>query len=127
MSLNSILSNGASGLFAAQTALKTVSDNVSNVDTPGYIRKVVNQQSMVINGQGAGVSIASIQNAADQFLQAATLGANANSGQSGIVSNLLDQAQSLFGDPSSTNSYFSTLDNVFSAFSSLAANPTTAG
>lgn len=127
MSLTGILSTANSGIQTAQTALRTVSDNVSNVDTPGYVRKVADQQSDVVAGQGEGVSIAQIRNVTDKFLQAATLGATADQGRSGILSNILDQAQSLFGDPTASGSYFSTLDGVFSAFSTLAANPTSAG
>ena len=127
MSLTSILANANSGLQASQTALRTVSDNVANVDTPGYVRKVADQQSMSSSGQGAGVTVARIRNVTDQFLQAASLGAGADAGKAGIVSNILDQAQNLFGDPSANGSYFSTLDGVFSAFTSLASNPTTTG
>lgn len=127
MSLSGILSIANSGLQTAQTQLKVVSDNVSNVDTKGYVRKVADQQALVLAGQGTGVSIAQIRNVTDQFLQSASLGAAADGGKSGIVSNILDQAQSLFGDPSADGSFFSSLDGVFSAFSSLAANPTTSG
>lgn len=127
MSLNSIINNAASGLTASQLALKTVSDNVANVDTVGYTRKIVDQQAQVTNGQGSGVSVTQVQNAADRFLQAASLGAASDSGRSSIVSSLLDQAQTLFGDPSASGSFFSSLDGVFSAFSSLASNPTNAG
>jgi len=127
MSLNSILNNASSGLYTAQTALRTVSDNVANVNTPGYVRKVVDQSAVVAGGQGSGVTVNQVRNATDGFLQAATLGANAGTGMASILSNILDQAQSLFGDPSTTGSYFSTMDGVFSAFSTLASNPTTSG
>ena len=36
MSLNSIIGAATSGLYAAQTQLRVVSDNIANVDTPGY-------------------------------------------------------------------------------------------
>jgi flagellar hook-associated protein 1 FlgK len=127
MSLNAIMGNAASGLQTAQTALRVVSDNVANVDTPGYVRKVVDQSAVVAGGQGSGVSVQQVRNATDRFLQAATLTAGADTGKASILSNILDQAQSLFGDPSTSGSYFSTMDGVFSAFSSLSANPTTAG
>ena len=126
-SLTGIMSNATSGLAAAQTQLTTVSNNVANVDTTGYIREVANQQAAVAGGVGDGVTISQIQNATNQFLQAASLSANAQSGQASSISNIIDQAQSLFGDPSGTTSYFSTLNNVFTAFSSLASNPTTSG
>ncbi|MEQ8804623.1 MAG: flagellar basal body protein, partial [Rhodospirillales bacterium] len=47
-----------SGLLANQTALNIVSQNVANVNTVGYSRKIIQQQSVVLAGQGAGVSIA---------------------------------------------------------------------
>ena len=40
-------------------------------------------------------------------------------------STYLDQAQSLFGDPTSSSSFFGQLDGVFSAFSTLASTPST--
>jgi len=126
-SLGGILANAASGVQAAQTQLNTISNNISNINTTGYVREVANQQAVVANGVGSGVAITSIQNATNQFLQAANLSASSSSGQASIVSSIMDQAQALFGDPSSTNSYFSSLDNVFTSFSSLAADPTTAG
>ncbi|MDP3379732.1 MAG: flagellar basal body protein, partial [Brevundimonas sp.] len=36
MSISSIMNTANSGLTAAQTQLRVVSDNVSNVNTPGY-------------------------------------------------------------------------------------------
>ena len=126
MSLNGILSTANSGLQAAQTQLKVVSDNVANVNTVGYVRKTADLTSQVTAGVGTGVGIAQIRNVIDQYLQAASLSANADSSSAAAKSSTLDQAQALFGDPSTTGSYFSTLDNVFTSFSTLAANPSNA-
>ena len=41
MSLNGIMGAAVSGLQTAQTGLRAVSDNIANVDTPGYVRKPV--------------------------------------------------------------------------------------
>ena len=73
MSLNSIMNIATSGMNAAQTQLRVVSDNVSNVNTPGYVRKIADQQSWASQGVGAGVEIARIRLATDRFLQAASL------------------------------------------------------
>lgn len=123
MSINSIMSMAQSALQAAQTQVQTTSDNVSNVNTPGYSRKVVNQQELVAAGAGDGVSVIGVQNVASQFLQQASLKASAQSSQAQAVSNVLDQAQGLFGDPTASNSFFSNLDNVYSAFSTASASP----
>ena len=54
MSLSSILNIANSGLQTAQTQLRVVSDNVSNVNTPGYIRKIAEQNSLTTQGVGSG-------------------------------------------------------------------------
>jgi len=81
MSLNSIMNIATSGMNAAQTQLRVVSDNVSNVNTPGYVRKIADQQSWASQGVGAGVEIARIRLATDRFLQAASLNASADAGR----------------------------------------------
>lgn len=124
MSLNAIMGAAVSGLQTAQTGLRTVSDNIANIDTPGYIRKIADQVSLSSGGVGAGVSVAQVRLAADRFLQAASLSAAARQGSAGAAEGLWDQAQGLFGDPSENTAFFASLDRVFSAFSTLAGAPT---
>ena len=50
MSLNGITSSALSGLQTAQTALSVVSNNVTNLNTAGYVREVVNQSPLSANG-----------------------------------------------------------------------------
>ena len=127
VSLSSALGIAVSGLQAAQTGLNAVSNNISNVNTPGYVRELVDQSSVSNAGAGGGVSIDEITRAVNQFLEAANLSATSDSGQAAIVSSTLDQAQSLFGDPTSSTSFFGQLDSVFSAFSTLSQTPSSAG
>src|SRR5690606_22228681 len=124
MSLNSIMNIATSGMNAAQTQLRVVSDNVSNVNTPGYIRKVADQQSWASQGTGAGVEIARIRLATDRFLQAASLTAGADAGRQAVRYVLYDQIQSLFGDPGADSGFFSQIDSIFSAFTAAAENAT---
>jgi len=123
MSINSIMSLAQSALQAAQAQVQVTSENVSNVNTPGYSRKVVNQQELVAGGAVNGVSVMGVQNVASQFLQQANLTATAQSSQAQAVYTSLNQAQGLFGDPTSSNSFFSNLANVYSAFSTASASP----
>ncbi len=122
-SLGGILNIASTALQSAQTGISVVSNNVSNVNTPGYVREVANQESLVVGGAGGGVDVKSITRAADTYLQQASLTASGNAGNYGAVSNYLDQAQKLFGDPSSSNTLFDQLDQVFTAFSAQAAAP----
>ena len=57
MSLTSILSNAYSGLSASQAALRSISNNVANVNTPGYARERVNLEALVAGGVGLGVRV----------------------------------------------------------------------
>ena len=65
MSLSSILNIANSGLQAAQQQLRVVSDNVSNVNTAGYVRKIAEQTSLTTQGVGSGVEVTRIRLATD--------------------------------------------------------------
>ena len=124
MSLNAIMNTASSGLAAAQTQLRVVSDNVSNVNTPGYVRKIAEQRTLTSQGMGSGVEVARIRLATDRFLQAASLNAGAESARQGVRYELYDRIQSLFGDPGGDAGFFSQVDGVFSAFAASAEDPT---
>ena len=124
MSLNAIMNTATSGLAAAQTQLRVVSDNVSNVNTPGYVRKIADQVTLTSQGMGAGVEVARIRLATDRFLQAASLNAGAEAARQGARYELYDRVQSLFGDPGGASGFFSQVDAVFSAFAASAEDPT---
>ena len=124
MSLNAIMNTATSGLATAQTQLRVVSDNVSNVNTPGYVRKIADQATLTSQGMGSGVEVSRIRLATDRFLQAASLNAGANAAREGVRYELYDRIQSLFGDPGGDTGFFSQVDSVFSAFAASAEDPT---
>src|SRR5436190_2002569 len=124
MSLGVALKTAASGLQAAQASLRVVSDNIANVNTPGYVRKAVIQQPLVVDGVGQGVKIDGIKRITDQYLQGASLTAASDAQRWSSVSQYLDNAQSLFGDPSSTTFFFNRLDKIYGAFATAADDPT---
>ena len=122
-SLSSILNIANSGLQVAQTGLNTVSNNIANANTAGYVREIVNQSAVSAGGQGIGVTVADITRTTNQYLEAANQQAVSDSSSAAVSSSYLDQAQSLFGDPSTASSLFGQLDSVFSAFSTLSSSP----
>ncbi|WP_298324084.1 flagellar hook-associated protein FlgK [Asticcacaulis sp.] len=124
MSFNSILNIGASGLRTAQGQLKITSDNISNVNTPGYIRKTGNQEAVVHGGQGSGVNLSGVKLAADKYLQQAALRASSDVGQARTFHELFDQIQSQFGDPSGNRGVFSLGDKVLAGLTKAAETPT---
>lgn len=124
MSLTAVLNNASSGLIAAQAGLRTASDNIANVNTPGYVRKAVDQTHRIIGGVGAGTEISGVRRIVDEFLVSAGLSAASTAKRWEMVSSGLDNAQSLFGDPTSDTGYFASLDRVWTTFEAAAQNPT---
>ena len=122
-SLNDVLNIAVSGLSTAQSQVSATSNNIANVNTAGYTREVVTQSETVVDGRGLGVHIDAIQSAYNAFLQKASMQATSQSGQTSVVSDFLNQAQQMFGDPSSATSFFAGLDNVYSALSSASDTP----
>lgn len=123
MSLTTVMRTANSGMMAAQTGLRAVSDNIANVNTPGYVRKTVDQAAISVNGIGMGVEVTGLRRVTDQYLQLANLTASSDTGRWAAVSRYTDNAQSLFGDPSGKNYFFSRLDDIWSAFGAAANDP----
>lgn len=124
MSINAIMNTANSGLTAAQAQLRVVSDNVSNVNTPGYVRKIAEQQTLVSQGVGSGVEVARIRLATDRFLQAASFNAGADAARQSVRYELYDRLQGLFGDPGGAGGFFAQVDQAFSVFAAAAEDPT---
>ena len=55
--LSTALLTAQSGLLSNQQALNTVANNVANVYTEGYSRKITSFQSVTLSGIGSGVKI----------------------------------------------------------------------
>ena len=58
--LTQALRTARSGLLVNQQTLDVVANNIANVNTAGYVRKVVDQTSAVTQGRGAGVDAARV-------------------------------------------------------------------
>jgi flagellar hook-associated protein 1 len=123
MSLNSIMNIATSGLYASQRGIRTVTSNVANVNTPGYVRLDHSQQARTLSGSTAGVEVGAVRRAADRFLQAASLAASSSAGGSGARYEYLDNLQAAFGDPTSGSSIFGQLDRALGSFESAVINP----
>jgi flagellar hook-associated protein FlgK len=73
--------------------------------------------------RGAGVEITGVARVTDQYLQLASLTAASETGRWDITSEFLDNAQSLFGDPSEDGFFFNRLDEIFANFAGAADDP----
>ncbi|QGZ93603.1 flagellar hook-associated protein FlgK [Terricaulis silvestris] len=121
--LTSVLLSGLSGMRASQTAMATISQNIANANTPGYVRTEVTLSPRSDLGAGAGVEVTGIKRAADRFLATASYIAEAARGSAAARADILSRAQSNFGDPAGTTSVFASLDNFWSAMTEIGVDP----
>lgn len=101
MSLNEILGSAISGLAASQAGLRSVSNNVANVGTPGYARERVGLSTGVTSGRVSGVVVGEPERVADRFLENAVYRRSGDMGRSEAASSYLDRLQALLGAPDS--------------------------
>ncbi|NIC04324.1 flagellar hook-associated protein FlgK [Billgrantia bachuensis] len=121
--MSTIFSVGLSGLNAAQNALNTTSNNISNVYTPGYNRE------LTILGQNradAGVQVNDIQRQFDQYVASQLNAATSSSSALKTYENQISQIDNLLADRDAglaplMQKFFSSLEDLAGAPSDPAA------
>lgn len=120
------LSIALSGIDAAQTGLDTVSENVANANTPGYLSESValGNQQLPGNPIGDGVSVVGVTQSANQFTRQIELASNAASNYASQLSSILGEVQSSsFVEPSSSG-IAEQMNSLFNDFATVADQPT---
>jgi flagellar hook-associated protein 1 FlgK len=121
--LSTALSTALSGLNVNQQQLAVLSNNISNANTAGYSRQVVNQQEQIIAGQGVGVNVEDIVRQINQNLVGAVVQQNSAVGQATAINGYTTQIQNLIGQPGNNNSLSTGVNNFFNDLQSLAQTP----
>lgn len=102
--MSDMLSIGASGLRAYQTALTTVSENIANAGTAGYVRRTTTLTEVAASGldsgaQGMGVTISGVNRAGDPYRSGEVRAASADLAKSETAATWLDRIEgALTGD-----------------------------
>lgn len=123
MSLSGVLGNALSGLAASQAGLRAASNNVANVNTPGYARTQATFASRNVGGVAMGVEVTGINRIVDRHLQSASLRAISEAGRAEVRSNALDRLQAQFGNLDDAGSMFARLSRAFSSISQASVDP----
>ncbi len=117
----------ASGVNAAQTAMDTIAQNLSNTNTPGYVSETANLTALSSgeqSGVGGGVAVASVTQNTDNLLAANVAQTSAALAQSTALQQALQQAQLAFGNPSSSTGLGADLSSFWKSWNQLSTNPT---
>ncbi|MDF2781883.1 MAG: flgK [Geminicoccaceae bacterium] len=125
MSLSATLANALSGLNVAQQALSVTANNVANANTPGYSRKVLNQEAVVLSERGAGVRSTDIARITDAFLTEEIRRQSSIAGQSEAVRRYQDLLQLAFGAPGDSRDLAVQIGGLQVALDALATSPET--
>ncbi|MBD3221720.1 flagellar hook-associated protein FlgK [bacterium] len=128
MSLNTVMDNSLSAMFAAQAGLATTSHNIANADVEGYSR----QMNMVearrplmfsFGAIGQGVDVATVRRAQDSFLLNTLRAQVAKGAQYGAMDSALYEIENILG--SVDNDHLGeALNNFFGAWHELGTAPT---
>lgn len=123
--LANALASSVSSLNVSQQSIAVSSNNVANVDTPGYVKQQTNQQSVITGGVGQGVQISSISADVDVQLLKSLQAQSSELGYANALNDFFDTAQTLLGNPNEESSLSSKIDQFLSAFQILSDNPET--
>ncbi|UAJ08677.1 flagellar hook-associated protein FlgK [Glacieibacterium megasporae] len=129
--MSDLLSIGASGIAAYQTALSVVGDNVANADTPGYVRRTIVMKTAAAGGAGApamrdvgggnGVTVGDIGRASDALKTGAARDADSDLSRITTRADWLTRLQSALG--SGTASLTKRIGGFFDAAQDLSSTP----
>lgn len=124
-----ILNSAKSGLFAQQAIIATTGNNIANVNTPGYSRRVVDLEtrgsasSGGLIDPGSGVSIARIRRIADEFLERAMRESAGDRGNYTVQQEFMRRIEPLFALDGTAPTIGSSLTGFFNSLNQLTQNP----
>ena len=125
--LNTSLFISVQALMAEQGALNVTTNNIANINTPGYTREVpiLSEAQTFKEGAvqfGGGVTMQQFQSVRDQLLQLRMYEETQQQNNSQTQLNSLTQIESIFSDP--TQGIGGALSAFFNSLSQLSTNPT---
>ena len=120
MALSSAINTALNGIRTSQRAIDVVSENVSNVNTEGYSKKIYSQKTLVLNnGQLSGSISNSDLRQVDTKLVAHYRTETGILQQQSVRGYYLDLVQAKMGQPSSEYSVANRVAAMQTAFESL--------
>ena len=102
MGLTQALATSLSGLTATQANIAVIAGNVANAQTPGYIAQSAVQVATSSGGTGDGVSVTSVNNVLNQFVQSQLWTESSGGAYADLSANYYQQLQQVYGQPGSS-------------------------
>ncbi len=123
----SVLNEGKLGLLSQQLAIEVTGNNIANVQTPGYTRQTVNLENNSprqtgLGQVGTGVRVKGITRNFDRFLFSQTISEATPMGNFSVRQEGYTRIGLLFNETIG-RSINTEMNNLFTSFEDLAANP----
>lgn len=112
-----------SGLRATQNSLALVSSNVANAETPGYVKKTVNQVTGSTGDYGSSVLINGVNRQLDQYLQSQVRTESSGAAYADIRSSFLSNLQGVYGNPAQSGTIEDAFNSFLTALQGLSTSP----
>lgn len=112
-----------SGLRVSQQQISVISNNVANVGTPGYTRKILPQSSQAIQGVTVGVLSETIIRNVDLNLERDLWTQVSAVGELDIQQTYLNRIQQFHGPPDQELSVAAEISRLYDSFSALSDSP----
>jgi len=112
-----------SGLNAAQAGLRSASNNIANVGTPGYARERIALSTGVTGGRVSGVVVGEPSRVADRFLEATVYRRAGDMGRAEVSASYFDRLQSLLGVPGAESGLPARLDAITASAVAMTGSP----
>src|SRR3954452_7955121 len=123
MGLSQALSTAMSGLRATQASLSLVSSNVANAETPGYVKKTINQVAGLTGDYGSTVLINGVNRQLDSYLQSQVRTETSGASYAAVRANYLSNLQTVYGNPDESGTIENAFNNLLTALQGLSTSP----
>lgn len=124
-----ILNNAVSGMRAQQAVIATTGNNIANVNTPGYSRRVVDLSTRASGSNsgfievGNGVQIEGVRRINDIFLERILRGAGNEKSSYNVQTEFMNRLEPLFDLTGTLTTVGSSLTKFFNSAQDLALDP----
>jgi flagellar hook-associated protein 1 FlgK len=121
MSLSQALNTSLSGLRATQAGLALIASNISNAQTPGYVRKSL--QLATTTADGNSVRVIGVNRELDVYLQRQLRVETSGGAYADLRAQFYQRLQAVYGEPGSDSALATVFDAFTGAVQSLVTSP----
>lgn len=121
-SLSNIMSTGTSALLTTQSQIAVTSSNIGNADDTSYTRKTASTSTLVLAGQGVGVTSTTVTNSINLALERQIMGATSDAAHDAAISDTLESLVTTLGSVDTETGLQATATDILNALSEAVAS-----